>query len=115
MCYPPAFSTYTLKTFLNKLKKWQLNINERIITNFRHTGDNVLLAESEQELQDLVNLVNRNTAGCELDIKINKTKTDNEKGRATMNITVNEEILEQVTSFSYLGHIITDNRSKTEI
>lgn len=33
-----------------------------------------------------------------------------------MNINANEEILEQVTSFSYLGNIITDDdRNKIEI
>lgn len=32
-----------------------------------------------------------------------------EKGRVTLNITVNVEILKHVTSFSYLWHIITDD------
>lgn len=40
----------------------------------------------------------------------------NEKGRATMNITENEEILEQVMSFLYLGHIVKDNgKSETHV
>lgn len=32
----------------------------------------------------------------------------NEKGRAAMNIAVKGQIVEQATSFSYHGHIITD-------
>lgn len=36
--------------------------------------------------------------------------------RAKMNITVNEDMLEQVTSFSNFGHITTDlRRSEIEI
>lgn len=36
--------------------------------------------------------------------------TGNEKGRETMNITVNGEILEQIMNFLYLRHIIIQQK-----
>lgn len=54
-----------------------------------------------------------------LDININKTKTTiigSENGRTIMSITVNRQIIEQVTRRSYHGHLIMVNsRSETEI
>lgn len=63
------------------------------------------------------------TTECQSDLNIeNKhqnTKTMkiiNGNVRKTMNITVNSDILEQVTSFTHLRHIITgDARGKIEI
>lgn len=76
-----------------------------------------LLAESEWELHDLTEQVNRNRAEYGLDI-IRKMITiiiSIEKERATIDITVNGETLELVTCFLYLGHITNDSISETEI
>lgn len=65
----------------------ELNINWRVINTLRNDDDVVFLAENE-ELQDLVDRVNRIRAESGLDIKINITKTttiDNEKERAITN------------------------------
>lgn len=65
----------------------ELNINGRVINTLRNDDDVVFLAENE-ELQDLVDRVNRIRAESGLDITINKTKTrtiDNEKEKAITN------------------------------
>lgn len=56
----------------------ELNINIRIINNLRDANDTVSLAEYEQELENLVDQVNRNSTECGLNININKTNYDNQ-------------------------------------
>lgn len=70
----------------------------------------VLLPANQHQLQDLVDQLNRYISELRLDIHNTKTIIiSNEKERTTMNVTVNRDILEQVLSFSYLGHINKDN------
>lgn len=70
----------------------------------------VLLPANQHQLQDLVDHLNRYISELRLDIHNTKTIIiSNEKERTTMNVTVNRDILEQVLSFSYLGHINKDN------
>lgn len=62
-----------------------------------------------QELQDRVDQITRTSAERGLDNNIKKSKytktmtISTEKGRATMNNTVSDEILEQVTICLYRG------------
>lgn len=53
-----------------QLKNWsKLNTNGRIMHNLRYVDDTALLAENEQELQDLMHQVKSNGAKYGLDIK----------------------------------------------
>lgn len=64
--------------------------------------------------------MNMSNAQRQLDINIiNKSKAIlicNENNIETMNITVNEDFIEQVTNFPCIGYIITDgDKSETKI
>lgn len=61
--------------------------------------------------------INRQSVQCRLAINTKETNYNYQwKGETINAITVNGQILEQVTSFTYHGHIIIDEgRSETEI
>lgn len=64
ICFPNSVVIGLLcNIFVKELA--ELNINVRIINNLIYGGDTVLLAENEQELQDLVDQVNWNGADCD--------------------------------------------------
>ena len=86
------------------LKVGGVNIN-----NIRYADDTVLIADSEEKLQNLVNAVNRKSE--EYGLRINKKKTETlviaKTGNPTCNIKINNENIKQVDSFKYLGSLIT--------
>ena len=82
------------------------------INNLRYADDTVLLAESEQQLQQILDSVN--TAGKEFGMKMNTKKTkmmliSRDDNKSTMNITIDGTPVEQVNKFVYLGELITDD------
>jgi len=91
----------------------------QIMNNIRYADDTVLLADTEQELQELLEKINNRSNIFGLDINIEKTKTmviSKTKEETLLNIRIDGESLKQVSSFVYLGHIITeDGRCETEI
>ena len=88
----------------------------RIFTNLRFADDIDGLAGEEEELSRLVERLNKVSAACGMEISAEKTKlmTNNTSGMNT-EIRVNGQKLETVTSFKYLGSVITDEGSKPEI
>ena len=92
-----------------------VSIGGRTITNLRFADDIDGLAGDEK----LANLVERLDIACTaygMEISAEKTKlmTNNTSGINTK-IKVNGQKLETVTSFKYLGSVITDEGSKPEI
>jgi hypothetical protein len=81
--------------------------------------DTVLMAESEKELQELIDQLEENSKKCGLDINIQKTNTMviSKTGEKPMiNIKIKGVLLKQVHNFLYLGHmIIDDGRCEQEI
>ena len=96
-----------------------LKINGKIINNLRYADDTVLLAESEHELQSLIDQVNKSSNEYGLDINIQKTKTmiiSKDTEEQEPNINIHGEKLQQVKHYQYLGHIVTnDGRCETEV
>ena len=94
-------------------------IGGRNLNNIRYADDTVLIADSEQKLQDLVDAAN--TASEEKGLKINESKTECmtiTKGSEPVAcaIHVNQHQIKQVDEFEYLGSILTkDARCKREI
>ena len=88
----------------------------RIFTNLRFADDIDGLAGEEEELSRLVERLNKVSAACGMEISAEKTKlmTNNTCGINT-EIKVNGQKLEIVTSFKYLGSVITDEGSKPEM
>ena len=62
-----------------------LKINGKIINNLRYADDTVLLAESEHELQSLIDQVNKssNEYGLDINIKKNKNHDNQQRHRRT--------------------------------
>ena len=89
----------------------------RLISNLRYADDIVLLASSANELQELVDRVH--AACAEFGLKINIKKTKVMRCCTEVNnlvIKVNNEKLEEVSDYQYLGFTLTsDARCDTEI
>ena len=90
------------------------------VNNLRYADDTVLLAESEEELQELVNAVNEGSRKFGLEMNTKKTKTmiirRDVKDGSRVDIKVDGVSLEQVESYQYLGQLMTeDGRCEVEI
>ena len=85
-------------------------------TNLRLADDIDGLEGEEEELAKLVERLDRASTAYSMEISAEKTKlmTNNTSGINT-GIKVNEQKLETVTGFNYLGSVITDEGSKPEI
>ena len=88
----------------------------RTITDFRFADDIDGLAGEEEELANLVERLDKASTAYGMEISAEKTKlmTNNASGTNT-EIKVNGQRLETVTSFKYLGSVITDEGSMPEI
>ena len=90
-----------------------VSIGGRIITNLRFADDIDGLAGEEEELANFVERLDKTSTAYGMEISAEKTKlmTNNSSG-------INTEIKmngQTVTSFKYLGSVITDEGSKLEI
>ena len=84
------------------------------INNLRFADDIVLIAETPEELQTLVNRVYESSSDYGLKINIAKTEVQViSKGKCELSITINNSRLKQVEDFVYLGGTIADNGSST--
>ena len=88
----------------------------RTITNLRFADDIDSVAGEEEELANLVERLDKASTAYGIEISAENTKlmTNNTSGINT-EIKVNGQKLETVTSFKYLGSVITDKGSKPEI
>jgi len=87
------------------LSPYLLNIiRGRMITNLRYADDIILLATSEAELQELVDRL----PSQPILINVDKTKVMAIDGIACR-ILIQNELLEQVDTFPYLGSLITED------
>jgi len=82
-----------------------LQIGGRMITKLRFADDIILLATSEAELQDHLDRVSRKYS---LLINVDKTKVMASDSIACR-ILIQNELLEQVDTFPYLGSLITEH------
>ena len=92
------------------------SIRGRTIINLCFADDIDGLAGEEEELAKLVKRLDKAFTATGMEISAEKTKlmTNNTSGINT-EIKVNGQKLETVTSFKYLGSVITDEGSKPEI
>ena len=81
-----------------------LQIGGQIVTNLRYADDIILLATSEVELQELVDRLDHVSHKYSLLINVDKTKVISYDG-----ILIQNEQLEQVDTFPYLGSVITED------
>lgn len=120
---PTLFGRYTEDIFKTVSSKMGIKVNGRIVNNLRYADDTALIAENENDLQHLVDIVN--DIGEDLNMRINTKKTkfmvvgkDVGKDNAykKKNIKINGAILEEIDSVVYLGQLFTkDGKCEDEI
>ncbi|WP_293726658.1 reverse transcriptase domain-containing protein, partial [Thiolapillus sp.] len=115
---PTLFNIFLERIMTDALEDHEgtVSIGGRTITNLHFADDIEGSAGEEEELTNLTERLDKaSTAYC-MEISAEKTKlmTNNTSGINT-EIKVNGQRLETVTSFKYLGSVITDEGSKPEI
>ena len=92
-----------------------VSVGGRAITNLRFADDSDGLA-GEEELAKLVERLDKASTAYGMEINAEKTQLmTNETSGIHTEIKVNGQKLEKITSFRYLGSVITDEGSKPEI
>ena len=93
----------------------KVSIDGRNITNLRFAVDIDALAEEEQELEALVESLDKTCTRYKMGISAEKTKllTNSDNG-IQREIKVKGQKLGTVTSFKYLGTVVSDDGSKPE-
>lgn len=117
---PSLFNLYTENIFRSiDNSNLGIKVGGYRINNLRYADDTVLLAENEEDLQKIVDIIN--TSGKEYNMKMNAKKTKtmviSKRGDPTqIKIRVDGTEIEQVQKFIYLGHKVTeDARTEEEI
>ncbi|KAJ8388236.1 hypothetical protein AAFF_G00136070 [Aldrovandia affinis] len=102
-------------------KIWQsdhegsVSIGGRTITNLRFADDIDGLARGEKELASLVERLDVTSRAYGMEISTEKTKLMTNNNNIMSDIRVNGQALDCVSSFKYLGAIISDEGSKKEV
>ena len=93
-----------------------VSAGSRTITNLRFADDIDGLAGDKEELANVVERLDKASTAYGMEISTEKTKllTNNTSGINT-EIKVNGQKLKTVTSFKYLGSVITEEGPKPEI
>ena len=106
---PTLFNIFLERIMTDALEDYEGTVSTggRTITNLRFADDIDSLAGEEEELADLVERLDKASTAYKL--------MTNNTSRINTEIKVNGQKLETVTSFKYLGSVITDEDSKPEI
>jgi len=119
---PTLFNLYTEYSFRESDELRGCTIGGINTNNLRYTDNTALIAESESELQELVDGVKEESEVRGLKMNVKKMKTmivwrvSKDAPKPNVNIKVNGQNLEQVDRFKYLGQCITsDGRCDVEV
>ena len=115
---PTLFNIFLERIMTEALDQHEgtVSIGGRTITNLRFADDIDGLAGEEQELKDLVERLDTTSTkyGMEISGEKTKTMTNNPQGIIS-DISANNQNLEPVEKFKYLGAVISEEGSKPEI
>ena len=116
---PDLFSMYS-QLVMDEMEQLDgIKIGGGNINNIRYADDTVLLADTEERLQELIDRLDEE--GRAIGLKINIGKTDvmgvtKRSEQLRVEAHVNGEAVRQVSSFRYLGSLISeDERCDAEI
>ena len=119
---PTLFNLYTEYSFRESDELRGCTIGGFNTNNLRYADDTALIAESQSELQKLVDRVKEESEVRGLKMNVNKRKTmivrriSKDTSKLNANIKVNGQNLEQVDKFNYIGQLITaDGRCDVEV
>ena len=115
--------THPLQHFLERIMSdaleehdGKVSIGGRNITNLRFADDIDTLAEEEQELEALVESLDKTCTRYKMEISAEKTKLmTNSANSIQREIKVKGQKLGTVTSFKYFGAVVSDDGSKPEV
>ena len=94
----------------------KVKIGGRNITNLRFADDIEVLAEEEQELEALVESVDKTSTRYKMEIGAERTKLmTNSANGIQSEIKVKEQKLGTVTSFKYLEAVVSNDGSKPQV
>ncbi|GFS11418.1 endonuclease-reverse transcriptase [Elysia marginata] len=108
---PSLFNLYSEYLMQEAISgKSDVLINGVNINNIRYADDTVILAESEEQLQAMLNRIVDKCNEYGMEINSKKTKTMHiGRDTKTLTITVGNAVPEQVSKYLYLGHMITED------
>ena len=115
---PTLFNIFLERVMSDALKEHdgKVSIGGRNITNVRFADDIDNLAEEEQELEAQVESLDKTCTRYKMEINAEKTKLmTNSANGIQRDIKVKEQKLGTVTSFKYLGAVVSDDGSKPEV
>ena len=108
---PKLFNMYTEPIFRAIEELPGLTIGGENINNFRYADDTALVADSEERLQEIVNVVKERSEEMGLFMNVSKTKSmrvNKAEEERRIETFINGETLDQERDCKYLGQIITD-------
>ena len=110
---PHLFNIYSETIMRNALDNFEgdVTIGGHRVTNLRYADDVVLIAGTMEELQKLVNRVKKESEKVGLLLNVKKTKVMKVQRHTEENdssILVNNEAVENVEKFTYLGAVFTN-------
>ena len=115
---PTLFNIFLERIMSDALEEndGKVSIGGRNITNLRFADDIDALAEEEQELEALVESLDKTCTRYKMEISAEKTKLmTNSANGIQREAKVKGQKLGAVTSFKYLGTIVSDDGSKPRI
>ena len=115
---PTIFNIFLERIMSDALEEHdgKVSIGGRNITNLRFADDIDALAEEEQELEALVESLDKTCTRYKMEISAEQTKLmTNSANGIQREIRVKGQKLGTVTSFKYLGAVVSDDGSKPEI
>ena len=115
---PILFNLYTEQIVRESADRCEqgLKVSGKLINNLRYADDTVLLAESQEGLQELADTVNG--AGVKRDLHLNIKKTKAmviTKNNENCTIRINSRPIDCVDRFVYLGGVVTKNGDTAEM
>jgi len=116
---PDLFNIYSEMIMRNIDQQEGVKVGGHNINNLRYADDTVLIADSEEKLQDILQTVTQASENKGLQLNAKKTECmviTKKPTVPTCNLTCKGEQIKQVEKFKYLGCIITtDAKCDTEI
>ena len=115
---PTLFNIFLERIMSDALEEHEgkVSIGGRNITNLRFADDMDALAEEEQELEALVESLDKTCTRYKMEISAEKTKLmTNSANGIQREIKIKGQKLGTVTSFKYLGAVVSDDGSKPEV